>query len=74
MFYFDFLVTLKFAPMSFADPSDFIKRADNTNRIIQSLSFSQKADDVLSNVTFRCLCVKATLLSATERYEPSCLV
>jgi hypothetical protein len=35
----DFLETPRFASMSFADASDFIKQADNAHRTVQSFSF-----------------------------------
>jgi hypothetical protein len=43
--------TLRFASMSFADISDFVKQADNAHRTIQSFSFPHKVEDSPFTVT-----------------------
>jgi hypothetical protein len=58
-FHIDFQETLRFNPASFADASDFIKRADNALRTVQPFSFPLSIQDSLSRSSaFKSVCVK----------------
>ncbi len=69
-FHIDFLETPRFAPIGFANVSDFIKWADNAHRTVQPFSFPHLVEDSPLTVTFWCVCVcvEATHLSATETF------
>ncbi len=57
-FHIDFQETLRFDPASFADASDFIKRADNALRTVKPFSFPLSIKDSLSkhNDFQECVC------------------
>ncbi len=78
-FHIDFQETLRFDPASFADASDFIKRADNALRTVQPFSFPPSIKDSLSNHDDSQECVCQAPLSAVARLKsreslnvPSC--